>query len=195
MPETPATNPAAEFNIEDWLTDAAMPEASATVYKRADVIGELTVLKDQIALRAKANELEKTAHGDTVMANYQRRYEELVKTFASSELTIYVRALDPDHLDAIRAESAERTKDAEAKVQNEDFGYSMLSAAIVAVRPFDEERTKVTWTRDQVKGLEKRIGTTQMKEVVNARLTAQNGLPRVDADFLHRLSGSESGEE
>ena len=192
---TEAVNPAAEFNVEDWLTDAAMPEASATIYKRADVIGELTVLKDQIELRAKANELEKTAHGDTVMANYQRRYEELVKTFAESELTIYVRALDPDHLKDIRDESEARTKDLESDAQNEDMGYSVLSAAIVAVRPFEGERVDVTWTRQQVKDIEKRIGTTQMKQVLSARLTAQNGLPRVDADFLHRLSGSEAGQE
>jgi hypothetical protein len=188
------TNPAAEFDVEAWLTDAQMPEEAAEVYKRADVIAELQVVKSQIETQRAASQAEKTSHGDTVLRNLERRYDDMVKTFCDSKLTIYVRALNPDRLAALRVESDERTQGKDKQGQNEDFGYAILSASIVAVRAAGGERTPVTWTRKQVKDIEHAIGTTQMKEVLNARLRAQNGLPRVDADFLHRPSGSDDGQ-
>lgn len=191
---TPADQNPAGFDVEAWLTDAKMPEESAQVYKRADVIAELQVVQRQIEVQRDASQVEKTAHGDTVLRNLERRYKEMVETFCASKLTIYVTALDPDRLRALREESDKRTEGQDKNAQNEDYGYSILSASIVAVREGDGERTPVTWSRTQIKAVEKAIGTTQMKEVLNARLRAQNGLPKVDADFLHRLSGSEDGQ-
>lgn len=192
--EPAETNPAAEFDVEAWLTDAKMPEESAEVYKRADVIAELQVVKSQIETQRAAAQTEKTAHGNTVLRNLERRYAEMVETFCASKLTIYVSALDPDRLEALRAESEERTKGKDKHAQNVDFGYALLSASIVAVRPFEGDRVAVTWSRKHVQDLEKAIGTTQMKQILNARLQAQNGLPRVDADFLLKPSGSEDGQ-
>lgn len=184
----------AEFDVEAWLTDAKMPEESAEVYKRADVIAELQVVKRQIETQRDAATVERTAHGDTVLRNLERRYDEMLETFAASKLTIYVQALDLDRLRALRAESDERTKGKDKQTQNEDYGYTILSASIVAVRAADGERTPVSWNRQQVKAIEQKIGTAQMKQILNARLQAQNGLPQVDADFLHKPSGSESGQ-
>lgn len=183
-----------EFDVEAWLTDAKMPEESAEVFKRADVIAELQVVRRQIETQREAATIEKTAHGDTVLRNLERRYKELVETFTGSKLTVYVRALSPDEQRESREATEKRTEGMDPKLQNLEFGYDVLARSIIAVMPAGGERTPVQWGIKQIKTMEKAIGAAQMTEVINARMQAQNGLPRVDADFLHKLSGSDDGQ-
>ena len=191
MPEN--TTPE-EFDVEAWLTDAKMPEESAEVFKRADVIAELQVVRRQIETQRKAATIEKTAHGDTVLRNLERRYDELLETFGASKLTVYVRALSPDEQRESREATEKRTEGMDPKLQNMEFGYDLLARSIIAVMPAGGERTPVQWGIKQVKAMEKSIGAAQMTEVLNARMQAQNGLPRVDADFLLKPSGSDDGQ-
>jgi hypothetical protein len=191
---TESTITPAEFDVEAWLTDAKMPEESAEVYKRADVVAELQVVKRQIETQREAATIEKTAHGNTVLRNLETRYKDLVETFCASKLTIYVRAISPDEQRESREITEKRTEGMEPKLQNLEFGYDLLARSIVAVRPAEGERTEVNWSMKQVKAMEKSIGAAQMSEVLNARMQAQNGLPRVDADFLLKPSGSDDGQ-
>lgn len=190
---TETLNPAT-FDVEAWLTDAKMPEESAEVYKRADVIAELQVVKRQIETQREAGTIEKTAHGNTVLRNLEARYKDLVETFCGSKLTIYVRAISPDEQRESREATEKRTEGMDTKLQNMEFGYDLLARSIIAVLPAEGERTAVSWSITQVKAMEKSIGAAQMSEVLNARMQAQNGLPRVDADFLLKPSGSEDGQ-
>ena len=190
MPEN--LNPA-EFNIEDWLTDAHLPEESAEVYKRPDVISELSSLKRQITIAREAAAVEKTAGENSELSALEKRYDELVETFGKSQLTIYVRACSPDEIAALRKSHDERTKGWDPKEANADFGYDLLSAGICAVRPFEGERIPVQWSVEQVKKIEATIGGSQMSLVLEARQRAQNATPRVDADFLHKPSGLDAG--
>jgi len=192
MPEN--TTAPEEFDVEAWLTDAKMPEESAEVFKRADVIAELQVVRRQIETQRKAATIEKTAHGDTVLRNLERRYDELLETFGASKLTVYVRALSPDEQRESREATEKRTEGMDPKLQNMEFGYDLLARSIIAVMPAGGERTPVQWGIKQVKAMEKSIGAAQMTEVLNARMQAQNGLPRVDADFLLKPSGSDDGQ-
>lgn len=189
-------HPAAGFDVDDWLQDAHMPEESTDVYKRADVIGKLSDLKRQIEIRREAlASTEKTAGQVDELAGLSNQYQDLVETFATSQLTVYVRALSRDEQHALRTESDKRTKDLPQKQQNEDYGYALLSAAIIAVRPFEGERADVTWTREQVRKLEHKIGPAQVTAILQAQQLAQNRLPQVDADFLHKPSGGGDGQD
>lgn len=188
-------HPATGFNVEDWLTDAAMPQESADVFKRADVIGELSAIKRQIELHREAGAIEQTAGETSGIAELEKRYTELVDIFTGSQLTIYVRALSPDERREIRHRSEEITKDKDKATQNADFGYRSLARSIVAVQPLDGERTEVDWTPETVRKIERSLGDTQMKAVVRAQQIAQNALPDVDADFLRKPSGGGAGLE
>lgn len=179
----------ATFNVEDWLTDAALPEESATVYKRPDVVAELTELKRQIELEDRAASAE--SDGPTAGS---KRYEAYLQTFSESALTVYVSALPREKVKAMRAEHEARTADLEAAQRNEEFGFDLLAAAIVAVKPAGGERTPAKFSTDQVKGMENAIGATQLQLILAARQQAQNGLPTVDADFLLKPSGTEPGQ-
>lgn len=186
---------AATFNLEAWATDASLPEESADVYKRADVIGELSALQRKIAIRRDAAKGEKTATGDKELTAMERRHTELVETFASSKLTVFVRALTSDELADLREAHDQRTKGMEPNRANKEFGFDLLAAAIISVQPAGEERYDVRWDVHTVKRLEKAIGPAQMTEILNARQYAQNAVPTVDADFLHKSSGSDAGAE
>lgn len=183
------------FDLDGWATDASLPQESADVYKRADVVGELSALQRKIAIHREASKGEKTATGDPELTELERRYEELIKTFTSSKMTVFVRALTSDELSDIRDAHEERTKNMEPNRKNKEFGFDLLAAAIISVEPAGEERFDVRWDAHQVKRLEKAIGPAQMTEILNARQYAQNAVPTVDADFLHKSSGSEAGDE
>jgi hypothetical protein len=192
---TEPDHPAATFNVDDWLQDARLPEESADVYKRADVIGELGALRRKIDVqREAAASPERTAGDAAELTPLEQQYEALLQTFADSQLTVYVRALGPDERRAIREDSEARTKDQPPLDQNADHGLAILSAAVVAVRPYGGQRVDVTWSRDQVRAMENKIGGTQMQQVLHAYQAAQNRVPAVDADFLHRPSGEETGQ-
>jgi len=187
-------NPAT-FDLDAWATDASLPEESADVYKRADVIGELSALQRKIAIRRDAFKGEKTANGDKELADLERRHTELVETFAGSKLTVFVRALTSDELADLREAHEKNTKGMEPLRANKEFGFDLLSASIISVQPAGGERYDVRWDTHMVKRLEKAIGPAQMTEILNARQYAQNAVPTVDADFLHRSSGTEAGAE
>lgn len=194
-PEAVAPHPATAFNVEDWLQDARMPEESADVFKRADVIGELQALQRKIGVqREAAAGAERTANQASELTTLEARYEELLQTFADSQLTVFVRALSPDEKRALRTAHDERVKALDALAQNNEFGYDLLAASITAVQPFGGARTDVTWTHTQVRALENKLGATQMSLVLQAHQNAQNRLPAVDADFLLKPSGSETGQ-
>lgn len=187
-------NPAT-FDLDAWATDANLPEESADVYKRADVIGELSALQRKIAIRRDAAKGEKTATGDKELTEMERRHTELVETFTGSKLTVFVRALTSDELADLREAHDERTKGMEPKRANAEFGFGLLAASIISVQPAGEERYDVRWDTHMIKRLEKAIGPAQMTEILNARQYAQNAVPTVDADFLLRSSGTEAGAE
>ena len=197
MTETPAAeqHPAAVFNVEDWLQDAHMPEESAEVYKRADVIGELSALRRKIEVAQEAAAgAEASAAETSELTTLTAQYEELVQTFCDSQLTIYARALSPDQKRAMRAAHEERVKDLTPVQQNTEYGYDLLAASIVAVRPFGGPRTEVSWDHATIRSMENAIGATQMSQVLQAHQAAQNRLPAVDADFLRRPSGEDDGQ-
>lgn len=183
------------FNVDDWLQDAALPEESALVYKRPDVIAELTDLKRQITLADRVSDAEQSAGDSSATAALLAQYAELLQTFSSSALTVYVRALTPDQLKDLRTSHDELTKDWEPKQANEDFGYHLLAAAISAVKPAGGQRTPAGFTPAAVKAMESALGNPQMQLILAARQTAQNAVPAVDADFLLRSSGTETGQE
>lgn len=196
MSDKKPLNPAT-FDVEAWLTDAALPEESATVYKRADVIGELTDLKRRIEIERDAN-IERVVTQKSAAAALEEQYEALLKTFTGSALTVYVRALSRDEIKHIR-----QTHDAWAEANqippldaNVAFGYDLLSASIVAMKPAGAtERQPTVLDPTAVKRLEAAIGSTQLQLILQARQTAQNAVPAVDADFLRRPSGTGTGHE
>lgn len=195
MTETTETHPATGFDVEGWIRDAHMPEESTGVYQRADVIGELSALRRQIEIEREATAGDERAAGETSeLSTLEDRYAALVDTFTGSQLTIYCKALSPDQKRDIRAASDAATEGRDPAVQNADFGWRLLAATITAVRPFDAARVEVAWSPDQVRAMENAIGATQMKQVLAAHQNAQNRLPAVDADFLHRPSGEVDGQ-
>lgn len=183
----------ATFDVEGWLTDAALPEESATVYKRPDVVAELTELKRRIEIESRAKEIEQTA-GSKRAGMLEKEYEKLLHTFSDSALTVYVRALSPDEMKILRTAHEERTKGMDSNTANAEYGFDLLAAAITAVKPAGGERVKARFTPAKVKAMEEAIGGTQMTTILAARQQAQNGLPVVDADFLLKRSGTEAGQ-
>ena len=194
---TTATDPAATFDVEAWITDANLPRESATVYKRADVVSKLTALKHRIEIARADDNGERTSGAKTELQRLEEEYVNLLKVFSESAITVHVRALTRQELKDLReahAKAVEAKEITEAE-SNEAFGYDLLATAIVAVEPAGKPEQPATFTPDQVRALEEAIGATQLTAILAARQVAQNSLPTVDADFLHRPSGTSAGSQ
>lgn len=196
MSETlhPVADPA-EFDVEAWLQDAHLPEESVTVYKRPDVIAELSDLKRRIAQEDKVRNAEERSASEEALTPLELEYEGLLKTFSNSGLTVYVRALSDEEVREQRVATEAATKDLPVPDQNLAFGYDLLARSICAMKSAGGERRPVTFTPEKVRTLRKAIGDTQVEMIVKARQMAQNAMPSVDADFLLRRSGVEAGAE
>jgi len=184
---------ALDFNVDEWLSDANLPEESAQIYKRADVISELTRLKGEIEIEREAD-LERSASEESPVKELRRKYEHLARVFGDSAMTVYVRALTPDEKELIRKENEEASEKGkwEKAKENRDFAARLLSKSIVGIKtPTDEERKPVFWSPATIIKMEDKLGTTQMNQVMYAYQTAQNAMPKVDADFLPSRSGSD----
>lgn len=186
-----STNPET-FDVEAWIQDANLPRESATVYKRADVISQLTALKHRIEIARAGDTGERTSGGKTELQKLEDEYVRLLNVFSDSAITVHVRALSRQELKDLREahNAAVEGKEISSTEANEMFGYDLLATAIVAVEPAGKPEQPATLTPVQVRALEDAIGATQLTSILAARQTAQNALPEVDADFLHRPSGT-----
>ncbi len=179
-----------DFDLNDWLLDANLPEDSVDVFKGANLISEISVLQRRITEQHQANEkaTERTSADKSEVRSLEAQYNKLVDRFGHSRLTIYVKALTPAELKALR----EKFKDATgtpAEVQ-EQFNYALLAESIFEVStPGQPERRPVSWTANQIRILSEKIGEAQTLQVLNIRNKVQLDVPTVDADFLLKFSG------
>lgn len=201
--DKPATaEQAPQFDLEAWLLDADLPQESVDVYKAGSLPGEAKALQRQIELEGERIEAdpERTAADTSRYQELERRYLDVLERWSASRITVYVSALSREKLQRMRDAHTTDTDGMEPAAANELFGYQILAAAIVGIAAPGETYTHedgspapygaVEFKPNQVRGLEKAIGSQQMQLLMAARQTAQNAVPEVDADFLHRSSGS-----
>jgi hypothetical protein len=180
MTETPNTSAPLDpetFNLDEWLVDAGLPKRSVDVYKRADLLAEMDELERQIQREEGAANIDDTLASGT--GKLVRRYQELAQTFSRSALTITVRGLLTEEMSAI-AEKAQKNK-----WPLHVTGIHMISKAIVSPEISLEGLYK----------LEKVIGSAQIGRIAAVVNEVSNTMPQVNASFLHRFSGQETGQE
>lgn len=190
--ETPDNTVSPEdFNIDDWLQDAHLPEDSCEIYKRPDVISELTRLKARIA-EEEAADTGKTLGGNRKRDELQKRYDELLETFTGSRATVYVRAVPEATLRDLRADHVV-SKDDEAGVKTSKtiaLGYAIMAKSIVGFGDETGVRHDVSLTPEKIETLEAKIGESQGKVIREAWQRAQGQMPEVTVDFLSLPSGT-----
>lgn len=181
-----------EFDVDAWILNAKLPEESAEIYLRADVVGNIQALQRKItaANAVDAVDPERPAAAKSKTAKLVKEYENLLQLFSDSRATVFVRAIAPDKLDDLRRANEARYKDKEPREGNLAFGYELLAESIVAIEDKSGVRKTARMTPAQLKNLERGIGPAQLKAIMEARARAQSALPDVDADFLLRLSGT-----
>jgi hypothetical protein len=191
------TTAPATFDVEAFIKGANLPTDSATIYNRADVISDITALKHKIDVARATDNSERTSGEKSELKKLEAEYVRLLTLFSESAAAIHVRALTRQELKDLRDahEKAVEGKEMTPKESNETFGYDLLALAIVAVEPIGKAKQPATFTPAQVRALEEGIGAAQMQAILAARQTAQNALPEVDADFLHKPSGTGTGQE
>jgi hypothetical protein len=181
-----------EFDFADWFADANLPEQSADIYTNAAILSDLAELQRRIDVEVKVQDAEKTA-GSPAKDRLEDEYVKLAQRFADSKITVYVRALTGTERKEIRAAHDKALK---ASIETDaGFVFRCLAASIVGLKKADGERKPAKFTQAEVEDLYARIGDAQIQAIHNAQLTATNGMPSVDADFLRKLSGPESGPE
>jgi DNA uptake protein ComE-like DNA-binding protein len=193
---TTETKTLAPFDVEGWIKGANLPTESATVYNRADVVSDITALKHRIDVVRSTDSSERSPSEKSELKALEAEYVRLLTVFSESAAAVHVRALTKQELRDLRDahEKAIENKEMTNKESNASFGYDLLSVAIVAVEPVGQEKHPVSLNPAQVRALEEGIGAAQMQAILEARQTAQNKMPVVDADFLLRPYGVAPGQ-
>lgn len=188
MPETETPTPET-FNLDDWLNDANLPEESCRVYKRGDVISELSSLREQIEDQEAALTLTQTDREK--LLDLWERYEELLTVFGDSAITVYVQAVPRSKLREIKKQMEKREKAEEWDRQrgNEEFGYATIAESIVGLQEPGKDRFAVRFSAKDARLLEDKIGSGQFGAIMQAKTRADSAIKEPDADFLRKRSG------
>lgn len=182
-----------EFDFNDWFGDANLPEASADIFTQANLLSELSDLERRIKNEAAVKEAEPTAASKSRLSELENEYVQLAQQFTDSKVTVYVRALPSSDRKNVRAAHDEAQKrDGESDA---GFVQRIVAASIIGMKKAGEERKPASLSFEQVKDLTEKLGDMQIKAIFDAQATATNGIPRVDADFLRKLSGPADGQE
>lgn len=196
---TPAETTPESFNFSDWFADANLPESSADIFTNAAVLSELADLQRRMDVEERVEEglpAEETVGSrskKTKLQELEDEYVALAQRFEDSKITVYCQALTSVQRKEIRAAHEKALK---ASVESDTgFIFRCLSASIVGLRKAGGERQPATLTQDDVEKLYERIGDAQIGAINDAYLTATNGIPTVDADFLRKRSGPATGRE
>jgi hypothetical protein len=164
-----------DFDFDAWLSDAKRPERSVTVYKRADLLGDLD------ALERKLEEVRNIPEEDQALGEspdgVEAQYLALLQQFHDSGLTIRVHGLNQDEMDAIGKAGKE------AKETDDEVGRRLIEKALVS--------PKLSY--EQLGNLSKSIGDAQMQKIATAYRLATLQAPEATAPFSRRPSGQGNG--
>lgn len=179
------------FELEAWLQDARLPEDSETVYKRGDLVAQINHLARQIRVETEANSGEQTSAGSPFLAQLVKEREKLMKAFADSEMTFYLRAIPRDKIVEIGSKylTDENATREERLTKQVNLNRELLAESIVSVESPRLEKRDINMTVQLVATLEAKLGVAQLTKLLQKRIQVQNELPEPDADFLPSASG------
>lgn len=182
-----------EFDFNDWFANANLPESSADVFTRADLLGELKDLERRIKNEAAVKDAEASAAATSALTDLQAQYVARAREFMDSKITVYVQAILGTERTSIRAAHDKAQK--ESQEPDAGFVQRIVAASIIGMKKADGERKPARLTFEQVQDLTGKLGEMQIKAIYDAQATATNSIPHVDADFLRKLSGPADGPE
>lgn len=148
MPGEAFTKSTDEFDLDDWISGAKLPEKSATVYGRADLVAEYEALDRQLRGEGKPEFVDDRLTGDPRVSLAQRM-DQIRKDMEASALTFRFRAVLDSETKALREGN---------KGSEEDLTFQILSVQCVAPRVSPEQ-----WPR-----IREKIGDGQFAHLLEA---------------------------
>lgn len=193
----PISDEAKNFDFKSWFGGASLPEESADVYTKGNLVGRINYLTRRLeeAQRVAAAGVEESSVGEeNSTEELESELVALLEEFNASRVTVYLRALEkPERVKLRKAHDAAQKGGTEG---DEGFVIRSVAASVVGLQaPGQEKRTDVRMSVGQVKELYSKIGEAQMAHLFQAQQTATNAIPHVSADFLQKSSGPDAGPE
>lgn len=173
----PEQNPA-DFDIDAWISGAALPERAVTIYARGDLAAQLQELEAAHDRARTAQALapeDGSLGGDEEPVAIARQMTEIRKQLQASALTIRLRA-------AMKDETAPLQK--QHKDDEDAYAYAALELQCVSPKI----------TAAQWKALRGKIGEGQFNAVLQAAGEASYGAS-VDVPFSPRVLSTLAGQD
>lgn len=169
------------FDLASWTAGAARPERSVTVYRNASGLADMDELLRQIQNLEAAGAVEDEALGDDSpsIADLQAQYRDLAEEIEAGKLTVRVRGLIVEEIQAIKKDVGKRLK---GKATTTDEMYELLAEAVVFPK----------LDADGWRQMNKAIGG-QFLQIQNAYIAATNGIVDPSIPFSQKSSERESG--
>ena len=175
--------------FDQWLETGTVAQRSVPIYGRPDLFAKYEDLERRRAVAAEVDEEERSL-GDSSLADIDEEIAALYKQWQDSKTVWYIRALQPDEIDAARDEvnfpdepkpaegekevSAEARKEyeREAEAANTRANQILVSRSLVKIENNDGRVVQERITPEQVAVMRAKLGDQQILRLVAAAMVA-----------------------
>lgn len=177
--------PAGTDWFDTWLETGTVAQRSVNIYGRPDLFAKYEDLERRREIAAAVEEDGEKSVGDSTLSDLEAEISALYAQWQDSKTTWYIRALNPEEIDAVKDECGfpeELPKDADAAAQkafereaekaNTSANQIMVSRALVKIENNAGEVVRESITPEQVGALRSKLGEQQVLRLVAAAMVA-----------------------
>lgn len=189
--ETPDSDavPVGDDWFDSWLETGTVAQRSVNIYGRPDLFAKYEDLERRRAVAAEVEDEEKSL-GDSTLTDLDEEIAALYKTWQDSKTVWYIRALNPEEIEAVRDEckfpdepkpekdekevapDARREYERAVEVANTKANKLMVSRSLVKIENNDGDVVRESITPDQVGVMRGKLGDQQILRLVAAAMVA-----------------------
>lgn len=210
--EIPASDavPVGDDWFDQWLETGTVAQRSVNVYGRPDLFAKYEDLERRRAVAAEVEDEEKSL-GDSTLADLDEEISNLYKQWQDSKTTWYIRALQPEEINAVRDEcnfpdepkpgkdekavdpAVRREYEREADEANTRANQLMVSRALVKIENNAGDTVRESITSEQVGAMRSKLGDQQILRLVAAAMVAATQEVSIPVPFSRSSSKSDRG--
>lgn len=194
--------------FDQWLETGTVAQRSVPIYGRPDLFAKYEDLERRRQIAAEVDQEERSL-GDSSLADIDEEINALYKQWQESKTVWYIRALQPDEIDAARDEvnfpeepkpadgekeitaEVRREYEREAEAANTRANQILVSRSLVKIENNDGRVVQERITPEQVAVMRSKLGDQQILRLVAAAMVAATQETSIPVPFSRGSSKSD----
>lgn len=191
--------------FDQWLETGTVAQRSVPIFGRPDLFARYEDLERRRAVAAEVDHEERSL-GDSTLADLDDEIEALYKQWEASKTVWYIRALQPEEIEAVRDEcefpdepepaegekevtaDARRAYEKAAEAANTKANQILVSRSLVKVENSSGEVVQTSITPERVAVMREKLGDQQILRLVAAAMVAASQESSIPVPFSRTSS-------